>query len=77
MSCSKKTFFLPSRNVMSSGWICFSNSPVVFIVARIVSPVVVWLCWNSKIGEADAIEIRNKNSKNVVPPFIVVLGLGD
>lgn len=60
MSCSKKTCFRASRNVMSSGSICFENSSWVVIVARIVSPGWVWLCWRFRDGEAEAKRIENR-----------------
>ena len=39
--------------------ICFVNSSSVVIVAKIVSPDWVWLCWKFRVGEAVAIEIRS------------------
>ena len=57
MSCSKKTCFRASRNVMSVDSICSANSPCVVIVAMIVSPGWVWLCWNVRVGVADVINI--------------------
>lgn len=66
MSNSNETCFLPSKNLMSDGSICFVNFSVVVIVAKIVSPGWVSLCWKFRVGVAVAVEIRNKNRNNVV-----------
>ena len=62
---------------MSVSSICFTNSSVVVIVARIVSPG--WVCsfWNVRAGVAVAIEISSKDSKNVAPLFIINGGFSD
>lgn len=54
MSCSKKICLRSSKNVMSVGSICFTNSSGVVIVARIVSPGWVWLFWKFRVGIAVA-----------------------
>jgi len=55
---------------MSSGSICFVNSSCVVIVASIVSPGWVWLCWKVRNGVADAVEISMR-SRNIVVRFII------
>lgn len=77
MPDSNEICFRPSKNVMSDGSICFVNSPVVVIVARIVSPGCVSSCWKFRVGVATAVEIRNRNRKNIVPLFIDGESIGD
>ena len=77
MSDSKKTSFRPSKNFMFDEEISFVNSPIVVIVARIVSPGCVLLCWIVNVGIADAKEIRNMNKKIVKTFFIVFIMLKD
>lgn len=52
MSCSKKTCLRPSKNFMSCFSICLENSSGVVIVASIVSPGWVSLCWKFRVGVA-------------------------
>ena len=51
MSDSNDTAFRPSRNFMSDVSICSANS-VAVIVAMIVSPGCVSLCWKFREGVA-------------------------
>ena len=67
---SRNIIFLPSLKVMSEDVIVFVNSPVVWIVAIIVSPTRVSSCWKVNVGAADATEIRIRIRKNVVPLFM-------
>ena len=58
MSDSNDVSFRPSKNLISDNSICFVNSPSVVIVAMIVSPCCVSLCWKFRDGAAVAMDIR-------------------
>jgi len=59
---------------MSDSVMSFVSSPVVVIVAKIVSPGCVSLCWNVISGLAETKDMNNSpvNKKNTLSPFIIL-----